>query len=365
MADGLACHVDIRGAGCFATMVAVVRKELDDLARNRTLLVSLFAPVVLAVLFVQVMERAQATPVARIVLLQGTDVRIHSLLSLTGAFDVFDVDSAETARERVESGSADAALLLPPDFDVRLRSGPAPSVTLVIRQDVSPRSASAIAALTELMRMRAGQPSPVALSLEPVGPQDARRAARGQWLVGFVVFELLMGFGIAATSLVEERERGTMQAIRVTGASPGAVLAGKGLVVWGLCLVAALAMIGLSGLLCSPLSGLLAVMFAGCGFAVALGLWVGALFPNLAAANAGLPVIFMVVFVPSLLETQVRWAERLAWMPGHWLTQGLKQALVDARGLEAVWSATLVLGAYALACVAASWLTLRRSRVLG
>lgn len=346
-------------------MLAVMRKELEDLVRNRTLLVSLFAPVLLAALFVQVMERAQATPVARIVLLQGTDERIHALLSLTGAFEVSDVDSAEIARERVENGSVDAALLLPSDLDARLQRGLTPSVTLVVRRDASPRTVSAIAALTELMRVRAGQQCPVALSVEPVGQHDERRAARGQWLVGFVVFELLLGFGIVATSLVEERERGTMQAIRVTGASPGAVLAGKGLVIWGLCLVAALAMVGLSGLLRPPLSGLIAVMCAGCGFSVALGLWAGALFPNLASANAGLPVIFLVVFVPSLLETHVRWAERLAWMPGHWLNQGLKLALVDARGFEAVWGNTLVLGAYALACMAASWLTLRKGRALG
>lgn len=351
--------IEARRPGALTIARAVVRKEIRDLARNRTLLVSLFAPVILAVLFVQVMEQARSTPVVRIALIQGSDAQTHTLLSLTGVFLVIDADSPARAREQVENGAVDAALLLPSDFGDRLLQGTSPSVTLVVRQDASPRTASAVTALTELLRVRAGQRSPVAMSLEPVG-QDARRVSRGQWILGFVVFQLMMGFGIVATALVEERERGTMQAIRVTGVSPGAVLAGKAWIVWALCLAAALAMIELSGLHPPALAGLLAVMATGCGFAVALGLWMGMLFPNLAAANAGLPIVFLVVFVPALLDSQVRWAERLVWLPGHWLMQGLKQVLVDAKGLDAVWGAALVLGGYAVVCAAASWVMLAR-----
>ena len=338
---------------------AVVLKELADLRRNRTLIVSLLAPVFLALVFVHVMERVRHSGIVRVTVLRGSDEKTRALLTLTGAFDVSEVADTREARERVETRTVDLALILPRDFDERLGSEAQPQVSVLVRRDSPPHVAAAVAALTEMLRVRAGQRSPVSLSLEPVGP-EAAGAMRAQWVMGFIVFELLMGFGIAATSLVEERERGTMRAIRVTGASPAGVLLGKAIVVWGLSLAAAVATIGLCGLLHPPLSGVLVVMAAGSAFAVAFGLWMGGLFPNLAAANAGLPVVFMLVFLPTVLGSQ---AARPAWVrltPGHWLVEGLQQTLVESGGLESAWKATGLLVACALLCACASWVTLAR-----
>jgi ABC-2 type transport system permease protein len=336
---------------------AVVRKELRDLFRNRTLLVSLLAPVILAVLFVRIVERSQSAPLVRIAMPAGADEQVRTVLTMSLAFQVLDADSAEDARKRVEDGTADAALLLPGDFDARLRRPTPAPVQLVVRRDASPRTAAAISALREILRLRAGQPSPVALSLEQVG-RDESLVLRGRMLVGFVVFVLLMGFGLVATSLVEERERGTMAAIRVTGARPGAVLLGKALTVWGLCLAATLLMVGVCGLLRAPYDGLVAVTASGAGFAVALGLWMGAVFPNMAAANAGLPVVFLLVFVPAFLEEHLQWTWA-GWLPGHFLVTGLQRTLVEAGGVGTVWVSSAVLAAYAAVCAGAAWMAVR------
>lgn len=343
--------------GRVSTLLTITRKELCDLGRNRTLLLSVFAPVVVCVLFVKFVESSHAAPPVRMATLGGCDLRVRSMLAATGAFDIRDVDTAAAARACVDNGTVDAALLLPSDFDGRLRSARPPDVTLVVRRDAGPRIAAAVSALTEVLRVRAGQKSPVALSLEAVGREEGL-LMRGRLLVGFVVFVLLMGLGLVAASLVEERERGTMQAIRVTGVRPGMVLLGKALTMWFVCLLAALLMIGWCGLLRAPVGGLLAVITAGAGFAVCLGLWMGVLFPNLAAANAGLPVLFLILFVPAFLEDQLGWSGT-RWLPSHAMVSGLQHTLVGGWGISTVWASALHLSAYAAACAVAAWWTMR------
>lgn len=337
-----------------STVRAVMRKELCEILRNRTLLVSLVAPVLLAVFFVKAMERFHAAPLVRLAMLAGSDARLRTVLALTGAFEVRDFESESLARAGVEQGNCEAAVLLAGDFDQRLRRGDSPRVTLVVRRDATPQTASAVSALTEILRLRAGQKSPVALSLEAVG-RDEGFVRRGRLLVGFVLFVLLMGFGLVATSVVEEREQATLEAISVTGVRLDAVLFGKAFTIWLLILACGLAMIGLCGALHPPYVGLLTILGVGAAFAVCLGQWMGTLFPNIAAANAGLPVVFLALFLPAVMQEQLHW-RWIEWLPGNYLMRALQGILVSGDGVA--WGTTVGIAVYAAACAAAAWWTL-------
>ncbi len=338
-------------------LFAVIQKEVRELLRNRSLLIGLIAPVVVAVLFVKIADRSHSAPFVQIAMRRGSDTRVLALMALTGAFKIHEVTSQAEARALVTAGQVDLAFLLAPDYSKEVRLNQNPRVLFIVRRSSGPRTAAAISTLIEVLRTRAGQPVPVNVQMDPIG-RDEVFLGRAQLLVGFIMFVLLMGTGLVATSLVEERERGTILAIRVSGASVQTVLLGKTLAAWASCLLAGLVLLGACGLLHAPVGGLLTVMAVGAAFSVCLGLWMGAVFPNMAAANAGLPLVFLLLFVPVFLEKNLQWTWTVV-LPSHFLMLALDRTLVDGAGLACVQGATLIMLGWATACAVAAWFHLR------
>lgn len=341
-----------------ATALAVVRKDFQDLQSNRALLFSMVAGIVLAVAFVRLGERAQAFQAVRMVVVAPDAGRLLTELTLTGAFRITEVASREVAEEDVREGRADLGVVLPAGFEEGVRRGEKPRVALITRKDAGPRTLVGVTALSEMMRVKAGQRPPVEFAIDALGADDSRvRTAR--MVSGWVLFILMMGMTMAAASMVEERERGTLQAIFVTRARLAGVLAGKLIYGFVLCLGSAVIIATACGSLLPGAGPRLAVLVAGAAFCASLGLLLGTLFPNLAAANAGLSVVFLVLFVPvfmaDILQGTPLGAGWTRLLPSHTLHDGLVRCFGQDGSTDGVPATVGILGAWSVASIAASW----------
>jgi ABC-2 type transport system permease protein len=159
------------------------------------------------------------------------------------AVDVVVVDSAsvEDAREAVESGSVDAALI---DGDTILAVGaPSPSVDAVLR-GAATASARVVAAqelgLSEAAVGTVVQPVVVVVEdLSTAGPVDELEVARGlaAFMSVVILFILVMAFGQFVGSAVVEEKQTRVAELVLAKVSTAAMLIGKVLGVGGLGLV--------------------------------------------------------------------------------------------------------------------------------
>jgi ABC-2 type transport system permease protein len=217
---------------------AVLRKEAIQMRRDTgTLRFALGIPVFQLVLFGLIDTNVQHVPTAVFDQSQTADSRalVRDFVN-TSYFDVIDfVPSRAALRERIVAGRVSVGIEIPPDYArKRLDGQPADFMVLIDGSDSTVSSATLAAtnglslqrSLDEIAQ-RTGirelplQPFPMLL-FNP----DSRSA--NLLIPGLVAILLTFsGTVLAAFSIVRERERGTLEQLMVTPASPVAVVLGK------------------------------------------------------------------------------------------------------------------------------------------
>ncbi|MEN8239814.1 MAG: ABC transporter permease [Actinomycetota bacterium] len=139
------------------------------------------------------------------------------------------VADEETLRAKVEAGDLDAGLVLSADFDESLAEGEQPDLEFFVAGGSLASSRVILAVTTlDLIREVEGIDPPVTVLVTPVGDEDY--VPIGDRLLPTMVIYAVM---IAATflpaaSLVDEREKRTLDAVLVTPTRMSDVLVGKG-----------------------------------------------------------------------------------------------------------------------------------------
>jgi ABC-2 type transport system permease protein len=149
--------------------------------------------------------------------------------SLEGIDVRFPADREELKRQ-VEANDLDAGLVLQEGFDRDVLSGASPPLNLYFSGEslASNRAVLAVTAV-DMVRTVAGQPAPVAVLLDDVG--DVAAVPIADRLAPLVILMALMlgGTFMPASSLVQEKERGTLLALVTTPAQMQDAMFAKGL----------------------------------------------------------------------------------------------------------------------------------------
>jgi len=217
---------------------AVLRKEAIQMRRDTgTLRFALAIPVFQLVLFGLIDTNVQHVPTVVFDQSQTPDSRelVRDFVN-TSYFDVQEfVPSRAALRERIVAGRASVGIEIPPDYArKRLDKQTAEFMVLIDGSD-STVSASTLAAANGLALQKSLDEisQRVGLRSLPVQPfplllfnPDSRSA--NLLIPGLVAILLTFsGTVLAAFSIVRERERGTLEQLMVTPASPVAVVLGK------------------------------------------------------------------------------------------------------------------------------------------
>ena len=216
----------------------VLKKEAIQMIRDRgTLRYALLIPAFQLVLFGLIDTNVRHV---RTAVLDQSRTRESRQLLLdfinTSYFDIVaDAPSREALREIIVAGRASAGIEIPPDYARRRLNGqPADVLVLIDGSDSSISSAALAAAngatlsrsLMELAERAGTRDTPIRLHPVLLFNPDSRSA---NLLIPGLVAILLTFSGtlLAAFGIVKERERGTLEQLMVTPASPVAVVLGK------------------------------------------------------------------------------------------------------------------------------------------
>lgn len=205
----------------------VMRKELRMGPRSPMVLWALVLPVLITLLIRGVFGGLFA-PKPRLGIVDLGTSQITAQAQELEGIEVTLLSSEEQLKRRVEDNDLDAGLILQPDFDAAVRAGTQPDLQIYIGGEslASNRIVIAVTAL-DLIRGIAGEPAPVEVEVTAIGEEGVDLITR--LLPVMVMYAVAVsGVMVPAASLVEERERRTLDALLVTPTTIGDVLVGKG-----------------------------------------------------------------------------------------------------------------------------------------
>ncbi|MEP0806620.1 MAG: ABC transporter permease [Chloroflexota bacterium] len=225
-------------------LLSIIRKEFIQIFRDtRTLILILVIPIMqLFLLGYSATNDVRNVPLA--VLDRSRSVESRALLESYRAADYFRiayvVDSEAEIEDLIMSGEARAAVIIPPDYAQRLADGDAQIAFLLDGSD--PTSASTALSASQLIGqahalnilLQRFERSGMSLRVQP--PVEVRTSVwfnpdliSAHFMIPGVIGMILYAIAaiLTATSVVRERERGTIEQLIVTPIRPWELIVGK------------------------------------------------------------------------------------------------------------------------------------------
>jgi ABC-2 type transport system permease protein len=322
----------------------ILLKDLAIGPRSPILVWALVIPVVITLL-VRGVFGDLLTSDPRLALVDEGASALSAALAEVEGLDLHLLDDAGELRAELADGRFDAGLVLPVGFDEALRVGGQPVLELLLSGESRPADrAVLLATVLDLVRTVSGTTPPVDVEVVVLG--EALLPIELRLLPLIVLYAVAIPGGmVPASSLVEEKERGTLAAILATPTGVGEVLLAKGVLGVVLGVIAGVVTLSLNAafgaapgtLLLSVLLG--AVMMALVG--LLLGSWAGDTNTLFAAwKGAGLVLFLPAVFFiwPGL----PMWPARL--MPAYYFLHPAFAVSVEGAGFADV-AGELAIGA--------------------
>lgn len=320
-----------------ARIFQVLRKDLRVGPRSPIFLYAIVLPVAMTFVL-QVAFSSLLEPSPRLGIVDQGDSRLTRDARQAEGLRVEVVDDEAELRRRVEADDLDAGLVLARGFDERLRAGDRPALTFYVGGE-SLASNRVILSVTTLDLVRAveGRAAPVEVRVEDFGQESLPLASR---LVPVVVMYALIMAGVFLTafSVVDEREKRTLDALIVTPVRLSEVLVAKAGMGFLVAVAMALVTLALNGAMGdSPAALVLAVVVAALmSSAIGLIFATGARNVQMLFAlikGTGFLIVGPVVFY--LFPDWPQWIARL--FPTYWFIDPIYRVGIEGAALSDVW----------------------------
>jgi ABC-2 type transport system permease protein len=248
------------------------------------------------------------------------------------------LDDVDELTSRVEANDLDAGIVLPAGFDDAVRAGDQPPLQFFIGGEsyAANRLVLTVTAL-DLMREVEGSEAPVEVVLESFGEEALPINLR---LVPILVFYALVmaGVFVPASSLVEEKEQGTLMAMLVTPVKASEVLVSKWLFGVVLATVMSAVTLALNGALGNRPHEVLFVLLVGAVLVSMIGLLVGVLSKDSTVMFGLIKGMGILLFAPAVFYLFPDWPQWIAKLfPLYWVIDPIWRVSVMGESITGVW----------------------------
>jgi ABC-2 type transport system permease protein len=320
----------------------VLRKDLQLGPRSPLVLWALVLPVILTLLLRGVFGSLFASEPRLGIVDLGASRLVAEAQALDG-IEVRILDDADGLRAAVEAGDLDAGLVLPPGFDAAVRAGQRPELGLLVGGEslASDRILLGVTAL-DLVRGLEDAGTPVEVELVLLGEAGVPFDLRMLPLIVMMAVAIAGGM-IPAAGLVEEKEKGTLQAVLVTPATMAEFLVAKGALGWLLAVLAGLVSLVINGVLTTAPAVLLLGVLLGAAMMAQIGLIAGSWAPDTNTLFAAWKLGGMLLIFPVLVFV---WPDVPSWIgrlgPTYYFLRPVYAAAVEAATLGDVWGDLMI-----------------------
>ena len=344
--------------------LAVGRKEMRQIVRDtRSLMILLFVPALFLLLYGYALN-FDIRNVTLAVQDQDRSTRSRELVSAfvnSGYFTLAGyVDSAGEISRLVDRGLARATLVVPAGFERDLATGVTPTVQVIIDGDNANTASAVMGYAQSIVSGFGAAPAAVApLTLEPriwYNPQLRSTLFLIPGLIAYIA--MITAVVSTALSVVREKERGTMEQVRMSPVSPVSFIVGKTLPYLALSFASALLIILTAmALFDLPMRGSWALLCLSIGLflvgAMAQGLLISTVARNqqvafqLALLSSFLPTFILsgFIFPISSMPAVIQAITHL--VPARYFLVALRAVVLKGAGIEAFWEDLAALALFA------------------
>jgi ABC-2 type transport system permease protein len=344
-------------------MWKVLRKDLALGPRSPFFLYTLLLPVVMTLIF-QVAFGSLFEPKPRMGIVDAGSSAITAAIEEMEGIDLTVFDDADALTAAVEVNDVDAGLVLPSGFDAAIKAGERRDLVFYISGESYASNRIILSVTTiDLVREIEGSEAPVSVEIVSYGEEGLPTSTR---LIPVVVFYALVmaGVFVPGSSLVEEKEHGTLTAMLVTPVRPGEVLLAK----WSLGVILATVMsiftLFLNGALgARPLEVFLVIVVASL-LTSTIGLLVGVVAKDSTVFFAIVKGTGILLFAPAIFYVFPEWPQWIAmFFPLYWIIEPIWQVSVMGASITTVWTELGIALVIAAALAGAAAMLARRMRV--
>ena len=369
-------------------LISIIRKEFIQILRDkRALAIILIIPIMqLFLLGYAATNDVRNIPLA--VYDQCRCAESRSLLDAYRAADYFrlaySVTSEDEIRALIENGQARAAIIIPPDYNTRLAKGDAQAAFILDGSDPTSASTAYSAALligqahsTQLMRenlQRAGvntdrlQPPLEIRTQVWYNPDLVSNYFMIPGVIGMILFAITSI--LTATSVVRERERGTIEQLIVTPIRPWELIVGKVTPYVILALINTLEVLAVGhwwfGV---PIRGSLTLIIGTSGLLLLSGLGIGLFASTMANTQQEAMLTVWMTLLPSIflsgfffpleaMPAVLRWFSAI--IPLRYYLVIIRAVMLKGSGIASIWQETLALFIFGVVILVAASLRFRK-----
>ncbi|MBI2264897.1 MAG: ABC transporter permease [Armatimonadetes bacterium] len=301
--------------------------------QSKTMLITIMIPVLFSILFTAALKDVR---LPRLAVVAKEKSQLLDALSRSQLFTLSYFDGEPEAADFVRSGKAPVAIILPDNIDAVLIDGSGTGSLSCLVDPSAPRQVAVITAgIREVLRVASGQNLRAKLEEKKV---FEGKGGRGQeFLPTWILLSLMGALMIVASSLVEEKEKKTLQAVLVTPISLEHIVLGKGILGIIITLGSCLIVLALNGGLAGNLLSLAILLVLGAVSFSLLGIVIGQLAPSQSAANSINAVLYILFFLPIVLSESSRTMDILArGLPSYYVVDGITKAIMICAPVERV-----------------------------
>jgi ABC-2 type transport system permease protein len=364
-------------------MLAVARKEFRQIARDtRTLLILLFVPAFILLLFGYALN-FDIRHVRLAVDDQDRSTASRSLMSAfvnSGYFDlVAEVDAAETTR-LMNRDQVRAVLVIPSGLSRSLHNGRTTAVQVLLNGDNATTATTVMGYAVTIIRGESAKYAPAQagrplISVEPrIWYNPELRSAL--FLVPGLIAYIAMITAVVSTalSIVREKERGTMEQVRMAPLDAASFVVGKTIPYFVVSLASALGIVVVSMLLFGmPMRGSWLVLLLALSLFLVGALGLGLLISSIAETQqVAFQVALLVSFLPTLMlsgfvfpiASMPRALQLITFaVPARYFLVALRAIVLKGAGLSVYWVELVALSVFAVVVLGLASVRLHRQWV--
>jgi len=274
----------------------------------------------------------------RLGILSPDPTMITASAEATDGIRAVPYDSEEAIRADIADHDLDAALLLPPGFDAAVAAGDPVEVTyLVSGQALASDRAVLAVTVTAMIRGLAGTQAAVQVTVVTVGAEDF--VPLGDRMIPLLVVYAVVvaALFVPAASILDERVKGTLNAILATPASISEVLASKALFASVLAILMGSVTLIINQAFSGEVAGILLALALGTAMLVEIGLILGLWVKDMTTLYTWIKVGGILIVLPGLLAlfpTLPQWISKIA--PTYYFLQPIYDLSVGGATLTDV-----------------------------
>jgi ABC-2 type transport system permease protein len=320
------------------------QREIGQSATNFFFVVAIVVPLVLTLLVTLVFgDLFSSTP--RLGLYAADDTQMVAILSGETQIRTIAYPSEAALRDSVQQGVNEMGLVFGKGFDAALQSGAQSNLNTLIWGEAPARSRLIVeSAAAKAAQQIIGTKAPVSLSVTQLG--DVQNISMVERLLPFIVLYTIIvgGVMVPAASLVDEKQKRTLNALNVTPATLADVYAAKALLGVGISMVMGIVILVLNQAFGSQPILLVSTLVLGAVASSIFGVILGSLVKDINVLLATIKASGLILFAPGLIMVFPQVPQWIAYLfPTFYVMDPVLQVSQKGAGLSDIGGEIAVL----------------------